>query len=78
MELSCEETFRRFQDYLDRELSSEEAALVKHHLDECGICSEEYVFEEAVLKRVRRLFSETEVPPDLFSRISDSLDQINT
>lgn len=74
MSLNCEETYRLMQDYLDRELSQEEVRLVREHLEWCGICAEEYVFEEAVLRRVRRCLQDTEIPDDLFTRVSKALD----
>lgn len=76
MSFDCEETYRRVQDYLDRELSPEETRLVREHLDGCGICAEEYVFEASVLRRVRQCLAETEVPDDLFERVSASLDTV--
>ena len=74
MSLDCHETYRRFQDYLDRELSLEETRLVRDHLDGCGVCAEEYLFEAAVLRRVRLCLEDTKVPEDLFARISALLD----
>ena len=75
MSLNCEETFRRMQDFLDRELSAEEARLVQEHLDRCGLCAEEYLFEAAVLRRVRWCLMDSEVPEDLFGRVSAALEQ---
>ncbi len=74
MSFDCEETYRRFGDYLDRELSLDEMRLVREHLDGCGICAEEYLFEETVLRRVRYCLADSEVPQDLFARISARLD----
>ena len=74
MSFDCEETYRRMQDYLDRELSPEETRLVREHLDGCGMCAEEYLFEESVLRNVRRCLADTAVPDDLFDRVSASLD----
>ena len=73
----CETTFRRMQDYLDRMLSPEETRRVRSHLDGCGICAEEYVFEAAILRRVRRSLLEEAVPDDLFARVSAALDRVS-
>lgn len=43
--LSCEETFRRLDDFVDRELTPQETALVREHLDTCAVCTSEYRFE---------------------------------
>lgn len=76
MTLDCEETFRRMQDYLDRELSPEEVRLVQEHLDGCGMCAEEYLFEASLLRRVGQCLQDTEVPDDLFARVSAVLDSV--
>ncbi|MDR3688081.1 MAG: zf-HC2 domain-containing protein [Fimbriimonas sp.] len=73
MNLNCEETYKRMQDYLDRELSPREMALVKDHLDSCGICSEEFEFELRVLRKIGRTLSDTEIPSDLVERVFASL-----
>lgn len=76
MSFDCEETFRRMQDYLDRELSPEEIRLVQSHLATCGMCAEEYLFEAAFLRRVRQCVQDTEVPEDLLTRVMASLDRV--
>jgi predicted anti-sigma-YlaC factor YlaD len=40
--LTCEETFRRLDDYLDRELNHHEMALVRKHLKACDVCESAY------------------------------------
>jgi anti-sigma factor (TIGR02949 family) len=73
MTFDCAETYRRMQDYLDRELTDEEMALVREHLAGCGMCAEEYHFEASVLRRVRREFGEIELPPDLLRRAMSAI-----
>jgi anti-sigma factor (TIGR02949 family) len=72
--LNCQQIFERLQDYLDRELSAEEIAQVKMHLDVCGVCAEEYRFEESVLHHVRSCLCEAQVPADLASRLMRAID----
>ncbi len=43
--LTCEEVFARLDDYVDRELSAEEARLVEEHCAVCDVCAREYRFE---------------------------------
>ena len=50
---SCEEVFRRLNDYLDRELSPVEIAMVKEHLDTCRQCASEHAFEASVLRELK-------------------------
>ena len=73
-QFNCEETFRRMQDYLDRELTAEEVRLVRAHLRGCGVCAEEYVFEASMLKRVRNSLRAVPIPKNLLELVSQSLD----
>ena len=72
---TCEEAFRRLDDYLDRELSPEETALVKEHLEVCAGCAREFDFEASLLKGVRAKLRQIELPPTLQARILGVLDK---
>ena len=72
---TCEEAFRRLDDYLDRELSAEEAVLVKEHLEICAGCAREFDFESSLLKGVRAKLRQIELPPTLQARILGGLDK---
>jgi anti-sigma factor (TIGR02949 family) len=67
---TCEETFRRLDDYLDRRLSPEETKLIEEHLHLCDACSREFVFEASVIEAVREKLRRVAAPPDLIARIS--------
>jgi anti-sigma factor (TIGR02949 family) len=71
--LSCEDTFRRLDDYLDRELSEEEMDLVRVHLEECAVCSSEFQFEAGVIDSIRRKLRRIAAPPELIERVWQSL-----
>ena len=71
---NCEQTFRRFNDYLDRELTPAEMAMVREHLEFCERCARELAFEGSVLREVRAKVSRIAAPPDLLARISRALD----
>ena len=66
---TCEEAFRRLDDYLDRELSSEETELVKDHLDICAGCAREFNFEASLLRGVRSKLRQIDLPESLQARI---------
>ena len=66
---TCEEAFRRLDDYLDRELSTEETTLVQEHLEICAGCAREFTFEESLLRGVRSKLRQIELPESLQSRI---------
>ena len=70
---TCEEAFRRLDDYLDRELSTEEMALVHEHLDICAGCAREFNFEASVLRGVREKLRQIDLPDSLQARILAAL-----
>jgi anti-sigma factor (TIGR02949 family) len=67
--LTCIEVFSRLDDYLDRNLSDEEVALVARHLDECHMCANEYRFEATVLEGLKARLRRIEMPAHLMSSI---------
>jgi len=66
---TCEEAFRRLDDYLDHELSAEEMVLVREHLEVCAGCAREFNFESSVLKSVGQKLQQIDLPGDLQARI---------
>lgn len=72
---TCEEAFRRLDDYLDRELSEQEMHLVREHLEICAGCAREFGFESSVLRGVREKLRQVELPPSLQARILGVLDE---
>lgn len=71
---TCEEAFRRLGDYLDRELSPAETALIEAHLEICDGCAREFEFERSILSGVRSKLREVELPSELHARIAAILD----
>ena len=67
--LTCTEVSKRLDDYLDRQLSDTEIALVARHLDECLVCASEYQFEATVLEGLKARLRRIEAPPHLLSAI---------
>jgi len=74
---TCEEAFRRLDDYLDRELSAEEMTLVHEHLDICAGCAREFNFEASVLRGVREKLRQIDLPDSLQARILAALGKAN-
>jgi len=72
--LTCEEVFKRLDDYLDRELAPEEVVLVNEHLESCVACASEYRFERTVLDAVRSRLRRLAVPAELVTRLVARLD----
>lgn len=73
---TCEEMFRRLDDYMDRELTADEARLVREHLEVCAVCAAEYEFEANMLRGVREKLRRIAAPPDLLGRISARLSEL--
>jgi anti-sigma factor (TIGR02949 family) len=71
---TCEEAFRRLDDFLDRRLTPEEARLVEEHLQTCAACTQEFTFEASVLMGVRRKLRHLEAPADLLRRVLSRLE----
>jgi len=66
---TCEEAFRRLDDYLDRELSEQEMILVREHLEVCAGCAREFSFESSLLRGVRDKLRQVDLPPSLEARV---------
>ncbi len=66
---TCEEIFRRLDEYIDRELTPEETQRVKEHLENCARCTEEYQFDRTMLLRIREKLNRIEAPPGLLESI---------
>src|SRR5256885_16957128 len=67
---SCEEVFRRIDEYVDRELAVGAVAHVRAHLETCAACAAEYAFEEHVLRSVKEKLRRVSMPDDLRDRIA--------
>lgn len=68
--ISCEEMFRKLDDYLDRRLNAEEMRLVEEHLDTCARCAHEHKFEATVIAELRRKLQRIDVPEDFAARLA--------
>jgi anti-sigma factor (TIGR02949 family) len=72
---TCEETIRRLDDYLDRELTPHEMQLVKDHLDVCALCASEYAFEASTIERLRDKLQHISAPADLMTKVSRAIER---
>ena len=67
---TCEEVFRRLNDYLDRELSAAEMTMVKEHLDTCAQCASEHAFEDSVLRELKDKLRRIDLPQSLVDKVA--------
>jgi anti-sigma factor (TIGR02949 family) len=71
--MNCEQAFARLDDYLDRELSQEDLAGVKAHLEFCAHCAMAFDFEAEVLARIRSKVRSVPVPEELKRNVVEAL-----
>lgn len=71
--LTCEETVRRLDDYLDRALSPSERAEVGAHLEVCGACARAFGMQERFVEEVREKVNRIAAPPALRERVMDMI-----
>ncbi len=76
-QMTCEETFRRLDDFLDHELSESECLLVQEHLERCAFCAAEFKFEASIWSEVRAKLQRTAVPPSLREKVARLLRDTN-
>ncbi len=69
-QMTCKETFRRLDDFLDHQLSESECLLVQEHLEICAICAVEFKFEAGIWSEVRAKLQHIIVPPNLREKVS--------
>ena len=58
--LTCSETLELLQQYLDGELSAEEARAVAHHLDHCTRCDQ----ESEIYRQIKKSIAAASHPTD--------------
>lgn len=66
---TCNDALDRLHLYMDRELSLEDMAVVRHHLEHCPPCMDVYRVEQNVLRFVGNCCRETRAPESLKARI---------
>lgn len=71
--MSCEEVLARLWAFVDGELSPDEEAAVKAHLDLCERCFPEYNFRRAYFEFTRRLRELDHAAPTLRRRLFEKI-----
>lgn len=72
--LTCQEVFRRLDDYLDRELTEAEMTQVRDHLETCALCAREHRFEARVIDDVKAKLGRIKAPERLLQRVAKALE----
>lgn len=68
--ITCFEALQRLEDYLDRELSPRDLAIVEAHLAICATCTREFAFETGLLQGIRARLQRAPLPEDLRRKIA--------
>jgi anti-sigma factor (TIGR02949 family) len=74
-ETDCREVLDRVYEYLDSEVTPDDLAKIRHHLEECSPCLQEYDIEDHLKALVRRCCQEA-APADLKVRIMSQITHI--
>ncbi len=73
--MDCQKAIEKLHTYLDRQLTADEQAEVKAHLDGCEHCGPAFRFEAGVLHLVRSHCSKTVASVELHRRVRITLQQ---
>jgi len=65
----CSEVLHRVYEYLDGEMTVDDTVKIRHHLDECGPCLQEYDLDQALKALVKRSCACEEAPTELRTQI---------
>lgn len=71
--MNCKDCEERLYAFLDTELSPAELAAVRAHLDGCGDCGAEEVFEARFLEQLRDCATSDVAPAELRRRVIERL-----
>ena len=74
-ETDCREVLDRVYEYLDSEVTADDIAKIRHHLEERSPCLKEYDIEDHLKALVRRCCQEA-APADLRVRIMSQITHI--
>jgi mycothiol system anti-sigma-R factor len=72
--MTCEDVLKHLVAYLDREIDSEAAAEIEHHLESCRGCLSRAEFERQLMAQVRAAGASS-APDGLRARIKEIVDK---
>jgi anti-sigma factor (TIGR02949 family) len=68
-DIKCRETHARIHRYLDRDLTPDEMAEVRAHLERCPDCAKHFRFEHGVITTVGSICRKVQAPPTLVAKV---------
>ncbi len=72
----CRDILDKVYSYLDQEVTRDDVAKIRHHLDECGPCLQQYDLETALKALVKRSCACEPAPAELRLRIMTQITTI--
>jgi mycothiol system anti-sigma-R factor len=75
-EVPCTQVLDAVYTYLDGEMSFDDCARIRQHLDECGPCLREFGLEEAVKRLVGKHCGCDPVPEGLRSKVLGKIREV--
>jgi mycothiol system anti-sigma-R factor len=75
-ETDCSEVLAEVWLYLDQECDCERRDLLRHHLEECGPCLEQYGIEEQLKALLARKCGGDQAPAELRRRLRESIQSL--
>jgi mycothiol system anti-sigma-R factor len=67
--MDCGDCVKKLYAFLDTELSADEVAQVRKHLDGCDDCDDNFVFEARFLEQIRDCCTSDVAPVELRRRV---------
>ncbi len=72
----CRDILDKVYTYLDREVTHDDVAKIRHHLEECAPCLKQYDLESALKALVKRSCGSEPAPAQLRLRIMSQISTI--
>ena len=66
---SCAQVFSRLDDWVDRELSTEDLGQIQRHLEICARCASEFRVEGDLLRTLKAKVRRIQLPPGFEARV---------
>jgi anti-sigma factor (TIGR02949 family) len=73
LKVNCKDCLEKLDRYVDRELTDQELAEVKDHLQKCPPCDQYYQLEAGVKRLVKLCCDQGQAPPQLRERLNQIL-----
>ncbi|HEV8535854.1 MAG TPA: mycothiol system anti-sigma-R factor [Candidatus Limnocylindria bacterium] len=71
--MDCDDCLEKLYEFLDQELGPAERKEVAKHLEGCGDCGDDLVFEERFLRVIRDCGTSDVAPAELRQRVAERL-----